>query len=66
METTTVKRGRGRPPVDGETRDERIMVRLTADELRLLEEVAQQAGMSVSAWTRAVATHAAAIVQGGV
>ena len=62
---TTVKRGRGRPPVDGESRNERIMVRLTEDELHLLEEVARQAGMTVSAWTRAVSTRAAALVLGG-
>lgn len=41
------------------------MVRLTEDELHLLEEVARQAGMTVSAWTRAVSTRAAAIVLGG-
>jgi len=62
---TKVKRGRGRPPVDGESRNERIMVRLTEDELHLLEEVARQAGMTVSAWTRAVSTRAAALVLGG-
>lgn len=47
-------RRRGRPPVTGTTRDTAILVRLTADERRRLEESARRAGLGVGPWLRSL------------
>lgn len=59
---TKRKPRRGRPPETGTTRSTPILVRLTPDERKALQEAADAAGEPLAAWVRDVAKRAAAKV----
>jgi hypothetical protein len=48
METTTAKRGRGRPALGDKAKVEQVMIRMTTEERRTLEAMAGDQPMS--AW----------------
>ncbi len=60
MATKNRRRRGGRPPLpSNEVRDERLEIRLRSDERLELDEGAERAGLSLSAWVRGVLLRAA-------
>ena len=60
MATKIRRRRGGRPPLPAnEVRDERLEIRLRSDERLELDEAAERAGLSLSAWIRRVLLRAA-------